>query len=969
MCVTKRNARRRRRLILLILGLLMMPFGGGTVEAQDITSASIVGQVKDESGAVLPGVTVTATSSALQVPSVVGVTDANGEYRLTPLPLGAYQVEYALSGFGTIRNDAIRLTAGFVAKLDVVMKVGAVSETVTVSGAAPVVDVTATKTTTVLTAEHLAVVPTSGFAFVSLVSQAPGARTNTVDVGGSAIEPGGGGAFSFRTFGQANESWQRIEGILTESGKASQGGDNIDNNTLEEATVETVGANADVRTPGIAINAITKSGSNAFHSASYFTGSGKRFESDNLTPALAAQGLTPHHILGRYNAGIDIGGPIAQNKLWFYSAYGFRYTEFQILNVFMPDGSVAANFRKQHFGTAKISYQPDANNRFTFFAQPNSYAGYTGVLTRFLPWESRTMQTCLGPHCLFGDPIKVEYQRTVGNAIAMSLQYGHWYWNSYKECDVLQPATTDIGTQFNTGCDFSRHGDQQHEWNHHTTGSLSWYKPKLLAGNHEFKVGFDLVYNTIADNRTARGDVLKSYELVFNNGAPFEIYTQNSPLNAINPTHYLGIYGQDKWVLGRRLTLSLGLRYAHDNGFVPDECREAGDYAPAACFPGTQFNIWNVFTPRVQAAFDVTGDGKTVVKGGWGRFAHERRADPEVISANQLVATSTVWKWHDVNNNSRYDLGEVNLDPNGADFVTITALGSTASGTSFAVANPNEKEPKQDQYSVSFERELVRNLAIRATGLYVHSFDNYQTQNNFIPYSAYNVPVTRPDPGPDGRAGTADDPGVNFTYFEFAPSLQGAQFVQGMLINPPGMDAYYKSYEFALSKRLSNRWQMLASYSSTYRDVPIQADSGAPPAANPNAFINTADRNREWTGRISGAYYFPADVVFSVNYQNISGTPLARTVLFTGGRTIPSIALNVEPIGTERTPTINLLDFRVEKRFHLPAKRLVSVRANVFNAGNISTVTGVTMRSGASFGVPTSFINGRIMELGANFSF
>jgi hypothetical protein len=136
--------------------------------------------------------------------------------------------------------------------------------------------------------------------------------------------------------------------------------------------------------------------------------------------------------------------------------------------------------------------------------------------------------------------------------------------------------------------------------------------------------------------------------------------------------------------------------------------------------------------------------------------------------------------------------------------------------------------------------------------------------------------------------GTADDPGVSFTYYEFPSSLQGAQFVQGMLINPDGMDARYKSYELALMKRLSNHWLMLASYSSTTRDVPVQADSGAPPSANPNAFINTADRNREWVGKISGAYYFPADVVFSINYQNLSGSPYARNVLFTGGVTIPS---------------------------------------------------------------------------------
>src|SRR5438034_9322895 len=119
----------------------------------------------------------------------------------------------------------------------------------------------------------------------------------------------------------------------------------------------------------------------------------------------------------------------------------------------------------------------------------------------------------------------------------------------------------------------------------------------------------------------------------------------------------------------------------------------------------------------------------------------------------------------------------------------------------------------------------MENIALRVSGIYSRYHDTYRLLNQLRPYESYSVPVTRPDPGPDGRVGTADDPGVGFTYYEFPTSLQGAQFVQGTLINPDGMDARFKSYEFALMKRLSNHWLMLASYSSTTRDVPVQADS------------------------------------------------------------------------------------------------------------------------------------------------
>src|SRR5215207_8669087 len=140
------------------------------VRARQITNdATILGQVLDESNAVLPGVTVTATSPALQVPSVTTVTDARGEYRLTPLPIGTYTVEYALSGFATVRQEGIRLTAGFTAKLDVVMKVGAVEQLVTVTGGSPQVDVTATNTVTQITKEALEGIPTGRNGYIGLM--------------------------------------------------------------------------------------------------------------------------------------------------------------------------------------------------------------------------------------------------------------------------------------------------------------------------------------------------------------------------------------------------------------------------------------------------------------------------------------------------------------------------------------------------------------------------------------------------------------------------------------------------------------------------------------------------------------------------------------------------------------------------------------------------------------------------------
>ena len=186
----------RPLVVLTSLAALLFAFAGAAA-AQD---GSIVGFVTDESGAILPGVTVTATSPALQVGSVTTVSDQRGEYRLTPLSIGTFSVEFTLSGFQTVRREGIVLTASFVAKVDIQLKVGAIAETVTVSGASPVVDVVSTTSATRLTRETLDIIPTSRNGTVAFMGQAPGVRPQ-IDIGGDTITS----PPVFHAFGQDNQ--------------------------------------------------------------------------------------------------------------------------------------------------------------------------------------------------------------------------------------------------------------------------------------------------------------------------------------------------------------------------------------------------------------------------------------------------------------------------------------------------------------------------------------------------------------------------------------------------------------------------------------------------------------------------------------------------------------------------------------------------------------------------------------------
>src|SRR3984893_1994465 len=155
--------------------ILLVSLASGSAVAQE--DAGIIGVVTDESGAVLPGVTITVRSPSLQMSSMTAVSDARGEFRITPLPIGTYVVEYTLSGFQGVKREAVRLTVGFTAKVDAQLKVGSLEETITVSAASPVVDVKSTTTTTQLTRETIELLPSSRNGIVSILGQAPGVRT------------------------------------------------------------------------------------------------------------------------------------------------------------------------------------------------------------------------------------------------------------------------------------------------------------------------------------------------------------------------------------------------------------------------------------------------------------------------------------------------------------------------------------------------------------------------------------------------------------------------------------------------------------------------------------------------------------------------------------------------------------------------------------------------------------------------
>ena len=686
----------------LLVGMCLFPLA--TRASAQETASGFIGVVRDESGALLPGVTITATSPSLQVPSVTEVTGVQGEYRIIPLPIGVYTIDYTLSGFQTFRHDGVRLNTGVQARLDVVMKVGALAETVTVAGAAPVVDVTSTATSTHFNSETLELTPTSRNGLISLGAQAPGIKTQTIDVGGGSV----GQTIEFKSYGQTWGSTVIIEGMdTTVPDDSGMGGNYHDFFAIDEARVQTISNGPEIASHGAGITLTMKSGANSFHGGGSYGYMSPRFESDNLSQELKDIGFTHGNPLTRRtDQGGDLGGRLIRDQLWFYTSGRYRQSGRVQLGGVMPDGSPAEGYNSEIIWNGKLSYQHNPANRFIFWSEWARKHDRALSVNEFLPWESR------GSRVLPVKTWKGEWQSTRGNSLMMSLLFGRWgyrdvseNWDRIRTDEAkdagiphgfeiflrpdqsefadFRPATRDIVTLMRSGT--STGGGVTDFGKYNGKGTLTWYKPDLFLGSHELKGAFDYSHFWSIRARGSRGQA-GDYELIFSNNNPFQVSIHNSPLVPLTNLNYTAGYVNDTWTIGRRLTLDLGVRYQRDTPWVPPQCRLAGPFAPAACIDETiPFQIFNSVTPRLYFSYDVTGDAKTVLKGGWGRFAAMRLME-EILVHPFLFQTST-YTWRDLNGDRDYDAGETNLDPNSGDFVSGGAAGQTLS-------NPDEQEMK-----------------------------------------------------------------------------------------------------------------------------------------------------------------------------------------------------------------------------------------------------------------------------------
>jgi len=947
---------------------------GATGFGQSVSSGTIHGVIRDQSGGVLPGVTATLTSPALQVREQVQVTDAEGQYRFVDLPAGTYTLKFELTGFSTLIRENLRLTVGFVMRVDESVKVGAMEESVTVSGQSPVVDITSTSASVAFTKEILENVP-RGRDLQNVLAMAPGVTQAQMDVGGSTLAQRQDTA----SYGMEAQPKLQYEGMNIAMGADQNTPIYFIDNSLDEVQVRTSGNDAEVSTPGVSMVAIMKSGANTFHGSYRGSWQPDTLQARNLNDALRRQNIgEPPKLKTFYDVAGDLGGRIIRDKLWFYAGYA-KQTKSEGLLGFAadpgPDGRYLTGDEPQAYFesslyqySVKASYQMSKNNRFV-------YAWQRGVKTqpqngggRFRPLEAT--RDYRNPTAIQ----KAEWQSTVAPRVLLNATGGYVGYvtdydagRSYARADA--PSRQDLETTLVTGSHVQHQGKTRDRYQ--AEASASFFPERRLAGQHDFKSGVSIYWDRTSDawlNNLPGNYTLITDRINGVSGTPFRIRAYNTPVAPLDNEDIYAWYLKDSWRPNDRLTVNLGARWEYQHSYLPEQdyagARDFATVFPAKHVDRLSVQTFNRVVPRLGVAYDM--GGKSVVKATWGLYNYILGDTYGDVFAATATANA-VFLWHDLNGDKLWTPNETNLSlaAGNTDFVSITSASNYE-------LSPEFKQPDTWETTLSYERELAPSLGFRAMYIRRTVDGGLETINPKRPYNAYSVPITRRDPGPDGVLNTSDD-GGRITLRDYATAYRGAAFDFRKRVNAENDDRFH-SAEFTLTKRSSDRWMGQISYFVVKNHRWLD---GTGVIVNPNDEFFPIDETWNWAGTVSASYRLPYNVSVSGFLQSKAGVKGQRTYIFRtadpdGGPAISNngnTTIRLEPYGAQSLSAFNILNFRANKDFRMTGGRRLSIDFDIFNVLNSATPTGADFASGPTFGYATGVTPPLITRVGARFSF
>ena len=959
-----------RKLGLIGILLVVLAALGATPAFAQVQTGTVYVKAVDEQGSAVPGATVTLTGPVLPRP-LTGVTDSTGVHQFSALSLGTYTVSISLQGFQTINRENIVVLQNQTTPIEMTLKVGAVSEVITVKGETPVVDSKNVRVNVNLDSMLLETTPGGKDIWNILEYKIPGLVFDTPDVGGNQA----GLQRSFTARGTPNsQNVQLVNGVNVGDPAAIGFSMNYyEPSTFENISVVTGAQDISMGTSGTLINMVTRSGTNRFGGQTLGTYQGKKTQWDNIDETLKQAGFRPEANSNEMttNFNFQAGGPFVANKLFYFGSINDQRTHVNVPGfpavtpAYMPQilsGNTQDTTDIFSF-SGKLTYALNGSNRFEaygnrqWYDKPNRGAS-DGVTLDSNTKEYDTFVITQGSwnavvtDRLFGDT-KIAYSNT-------------HFPLTQKHDDLQSISDTSTGVRSRNAASsnlmFRRRLQFTSNWN--------YYLSNFVGGRHEFKFGFDNGYTPETVDTTRVDDVNLSFrsQTATSCAAPpcaNQVTIFNSPLEVKRAVNNTAIYGQDAFAVGR-LNLVAGIRWERVEGFLPNQVKPVSRYfTPGTTITGlnvvlntggtlTEYTVpetfaevhnaplWKNWAPRVSGTYDLFGTGKTVLKASAGKYLDQIGTGTPGPNPNGTV--SQTYAWNDSN-------GDLVFSDAGATWTGSRYVGGefgTLSSTSIPNPNPfdrNRRRTWRMEGTAGIDHELAPGLGISATYIYRKEHDPYVTVESSIEnWDAMFSQIQISEPGRDGRTGTEDD--QILTVYNLNP---GYTLVTNQ-VNDDRVGVTYNGVEFVGNKRYANGLTFLAGYTYSHEEQDVVS------LANPNsAYVNASGMSggRRHNFKAIGSYMFPYRITFGANFRISSGLPITRTYQISGcSATVTTNCLsqgnqtvNAEPRGKQELGALATLDLRAGRIFNLQGQR-IEASMDVYNLTNANTTYSVRTGTG-----------------------
>jgi hypothetical protein len=991
-----------------------------------LAQGTIAGSVKDATGALLPGVTVEASSPALieKVRSVI--TDGSGQYRIVDLRPGTYSVTFTLPGFNTFRRDGIELTGNFTATVDAEMKLGAVEETITVSGQAPVVDVQSASLQRVISKDVIDAIP-AGRGQSALAVLIPGMTAGGQDVGGSNNQ--NLSAISIHG-GRGTDQRQSIDGLTLRNvaGNGNSTNTVVDVGSSQEMTIDYAAGNAESVTGGVLFNFVPKEGGNNFSGSFFGSQTNTDFQGNNYSSELAAQGLrSPNRLKNLFDYNAGVGGPIARDKVWFYSSTRFQRSENYIAGLWENKNAgdltkwlyeadldrQTANLTKSNTVNSRVTWQATPRNKFNVYFD-NSWRVYNislvGVSSESeQKYDFPRLWTVTGG---WSSPVSNKMLIDVRGAIHKEDIFNFYdkdpngpYRNlvGVVEQNQMVPIgpngeLVSIGQmryrgRSNTNDTGIAANDQILTDTWELKGSVSY-----ITGSHALKVGLTNYHGVQTYNSP---ELNNAYNIRTNGGIPNQITQRQNQYMGIKGGvgSELGAFVQDRWTVNK-LTVNAGVRYEFNRTFWDEYTFGPGPLVPNRNFtiPGHDFYKFHDIQPRLGLAYDLFGTGRTAVKANLGRYGNALDPTTGVLARDRIVGRVTR-AWTDADGDFIPDCdlkiltaqGPANAVYNsgGQDFcaqVSDLRFGSPVPSQNYdpAILKGWHNRPYNWEFTTAVAHEVVKGLGVDV-GYFRRSFGNFVvTQNRAVTaadFTRYSIPVPADPRLPNSGQTVGGLFNVNPNRFGQVDNLvtSANNFGgQSEVFNGVDINANARLGDVTVRGGISTGKvsQDTCAIVQNHPEVTVTTTVGTAQSADmcdvSTPFLTQA--------KLFGIYNVPkVGVGIAATFQSLPGPLVAANYIVTSalaaqslGRPLagnaPNTTVNLVTPGTMYGERLNQLDVRLTKDFRFGGARLFRANLDIYNVMNSNPVRAVNANY-ASWLIPTSILDPRLFKISAQFDF